>query len=129
FRSIHVGAVVVATAVVLGGAGPHAQGPAPLPALLDSYIKAQLKLTPQQQKQLLSGQPVTQLLETDPAKEVAIFGAIWIKAPIARYVAAVRDIETFEKGDNFLVTKRISSPPRLAGFERLSLAAEHNWHM
>jgi hypothetical protein len=124
FRSIHVGAVVVATAVVLGDAGPHAQGPAPLPALLDSYIKAQLKLTPQQQKQLLSGQPVTQLLETDPAKEVAIFGAIWIKAPIARYVAAVRDIETFEKGDNFLVTKRISSPPRLEDFDRLSLSPD-----
>ncbi len=124
FRSIHVGAVVVATAVVICGAEPHAQGPAPLPALLDSYIKAQLKLTPQQQKQLLSGQPVTQLLETDPAKEVAIFGAIWIKAPIARYVAAVRDIETFEKGDNFLVTKRISSPPRLEDFDRLSLSSD-----
>ena len=123
FRSIHMAAVLV-IAVIVGGARASTQGPSPLPAALDSYIKAQLKLTPQQQKQLLSGQPVTQLLDTDPAKEVAIFGAIWIKAPIARYVAAVRDIEAFEKGANFLVTKRISSPPRLDDFDLLSLPPE-----
>lgn len=124
FRSIHMATVLVVVAAIMSGMRVRAQGPSPLPALLGSYINGQLKLTPQQQKQLLSGQPVTQLLDTDPAKEVAIFGAIWIKAPIARYVAAVRDIEAFEKGDNFLVTKRISSPPRLDDFDRLSLPPE-----
>ena len=64
---------------------------------------------------------MTQLLETDPAKEVAIFGAVWVNAPIARYLSAVKDIESFEKGDNFLVTKRISNPPRLEDFDQLSL--------
>ena len=64
---------------------------------------------------------MTQLLDTDPAKEVAIFGAVWVNAPIARYVAAVRDIESFEKGGNFLVTKRISNPPRLEDFDQLTL--------
>ena len=97
------------------------QSPAPLPARFDSYIKAYVKLTPEQQKQLLAGQPVTQLLESDPAKEVAIFGAVWVSAPITRYVDAVKNIEEFEKGDNFLITKRISSPPRLEDFNRLSL--------
>ena len=114
-----VGVVValatIATDAVLG------QGQPPLPARLDSYIKAYVKLTPEEQKRLLAGQPVTQLLESDPAKEVAIFGAVWVAAPIARYVDAVRNIEEFEKGDNFLVTKRISSPPRLEDFDRLSL--------
>jgi hypothetical protein len=124
FRSIHMAAVLFAVAVLKGGARGHAQGPAPLPALLDSYINAQLELSPQQQRQLRSGQPVTQLLDTNPATEVAIFGAIWINAPIARYAAAVRDIETFERGNNFLVTKRISSPPRLEDFDRLSLPPE-----
>ena len=103
---------------------PHGQGPAPLPAQFDSYIKAHVKLTPEQQKQLLAGQPVTQLLESDPAKEVAIFGAVWVSAPLARYVDAVKNIEEFEKGDNFLVTKRISSPPRLEDFDRLTLPPE-----
>ena len=64
---------------------------------------------------------MTQLLETDPAKEVAIFGAVWVNAPVSRYLSAVKDIEAFEKGDNFLVTKRISDPPRLEDFDQLSL--------
>ena len=107
--------------IVVTGGAQSAQSPAPLPARLDSYIKAYVKLTPEEQKQLLAGKPVTQLLESDPAKEVAIFGAVWVAAPITRYVEAVKNIEEFEKGDNFLVTKRISSPPRLADFDRLSL--------
>ncbi len=100
-----------------------ALGQPSLPARFDSYIKAHVQLTADQHKQLLAGQPVTQLLPTDPAKEVAIFGAVWVNAPMARYLAAVKDIESFEKGDNFLVTKRISDPPRLEDFERLSLPA------
>jgi hypothetical protein len=102
----------------------RAQGQPSLPARFDSYIKAHVKLTADEYTQLLAGQPVTQLLETDPAKEVAIFGAVWVKAPTARYLSAVKDIESFEKGDNFLVTKRISNPPRLEDFDQLSLPPE-----
>ena len=101
-----------------------AQGQPSLPARFDSYIKAHVKLTADEYTQLLAGQPVTQLLDTDPAKEVAIFGAVWVNAPIARYVSAVKDIESFEKGGNFLVTKRISDPPRLEDFDQLSLPPE-----
>jgi hypothetical protein len=108
-------------ALATAGASLRGQDQPPLPERLDSYIKSYVKLTPEEQKQLLAGQPVTRLLETDPAKEVAIFGAVWVNAPIARYVAAVKDIEQFEKGDKFLVTKRISSPPRLDDFDKLSL--------
>jgi len=99
----------------------RAQGQAPLPARFDSYIKAHVKLTADQYQQLLAGQPVTQHLETDPAKEVAIFGAVWVNAPMSRYLGALKDIESFEKGGNFLVTKRISDPPRLEDFNQLSL--------
>ena len=119
-----VAGLVAVLAVRSDGRSLQAQGQAPLPARFDSYIKAHVKLTADQYKQLLAGQPVTQSIETDPAKEVAIFGAVWVKAPIARYVSAVKDIESFEKGDNFLVTKRISNPPRLEDFDQLSLSAE-----
>jgi hypothetical protein len=99
----------------------RAQGEASLPARLDSYIKAEVKLTSDAYTQLIAGQPVTKYLETDPEKEVTIFGAVWVNAPIARYLNAVKDIESFEKGGNFLVTKRISNPPRLQDFGQLSL--------
>ena len=99
--------------VVFGRAGLDGEqaGP-PLPGLLDSYVTNHVKLTATQRSQLLSGQPITRLMETDASKEVAVFGAIWIDAPTARYIAAVKDIEQFEKGDNFRITKRISDPPR-----------------
>ena len=58
---------------------------------------------------------------SDPSSEVSVFGAIWVKAPISRYVAAVRDIEQFEKGENFRVTKKMSTPPRLEDFSQLKL--------
>ena len=103
------------------GASLATQPHAPLPAQFDSYVKDHVKLTEEKYKRLLAGQPVTQHLKTDPAKEVAIFGAVWINAPVARYLTAVKDIESFEKGDNFLVTKRISDPPRLEDFDQLSL--------
>ncbi len=107
--------------VALAAASLHAQAPPPLPAPLDSYIAADVKLTPEQLAHLLAGEPVTQLLETDPSKEVSVFGAVWVKADAAKYVAAVRRIEDFEKGGNFLVTRKISSPPRIEDFDQLSL--------
>ena len=63
------------------------------------------------------------MLEADPSREVAIFGAVWIAAPVDRYLAAVKDIEKFETGENFLATKRISSPPRLQDFDAMTAAA------
>ncbi len=120
-RARSVTSVIALMALATAGAPLRGHDQPPLPARLDSYIKSDVKLTPDEQKQLLAGEPVTRLLDTDPAKEVAIFGAVWVNAPIARYVAAVKDIENFEKGGNFLVTKRISSPPRLEDFDKLSL--------
>jgi hypothetical protein len=95
-----------------------------LPPRLGEYIKTHVMLTPDERTQLLEGQPVTKLLEADPAREVAVFGAVWVKAPMSRYIAAVKDIEKFEKGSNFLVTKRISDPPRLEDFDQLTLPEE-----
>src|SRR6478672_5485890 len=88
-------AVLVAALALRPDGSLRAQGQPSLPARFDSYIKAHVKLTADEYTQLLAGQPVTQLLETDPAKEVAIFGAVWVKAPTARYLSAVKDIESF----------------------------------
>lgn len=107
------------TSVTRGQAQPG------VPGRLGDYIRTHVKLTSAAQARLLQGQPVTQLLDdADPSREVSVFGAVWVKAPIARYVAAVRDIEQMEKGDAFLVTKRLSRPPRLEDFDQLTLPEE-----
>ena len=69
----------------------------------------------------MNGGPVSKLLDADASKEVVVFGAVWIDAPVRRYVEAVEDIENFEKGGGFILTKRISSPPALADFSQLRL--------
>ncbi|HTL03609.1 MAG TPA: hypothetical protein VL243_15345, partial [Vicinamibacterales bacterium] len=80
----------------------HSTGQGVFPARLDSYFTKILKLTGAERSALLAGKPLAKNLDADPAKEVALFGAIWISAPAARYVTAVKDIENFEKGPGFL---------------------------
>lgn len=92
-----------------------------LPGQLDAYVTKYVKPTPAEQAQLAAGKPVTRLLDSDPSKEVAVFGAVWVNAPLAAYVAAVKDIERFESGGAFRITKKISSPPRLEDFARLTI--------
>lgn len=120
-RALSLACAVALLVLGIRGVPLQGQGPAPLPERLNSYINSYVKLTSDEQKRILAGEPVTRLLDSDPSKEVAIFGLVWVKAPIARYVSAMRDIESFEKGDNFLATKRISSPPQLEDFDRLTL--------
>ena len=89
---------------------------------MDAYITKYVQLTPAERTRLLGGAPVVKLLQSDPASEVAAFGAVWINGSPAEYVQLVRDIEQFERGGAFLVTKRISDPPQLADFSALKFS-------
>ena len=127
-RLLHYATLIGAVVLALGVHDPAATAqtseatiPARLPAQLDGYIRSIARFTPAQIKSLLGGSAVVKLLDTPTADEVAVFGAVWINAPLGRYVDAVKDIETFERGPKFLVTKRISDPPRLEDFARLVL--------
>jgi hypothetical protein len=104
----------------LGDAG-QAIGQAAFPPRLEAYFTNVVKLSVAERKLLLAGSPVARNIEADPAKEVAVFGAIWIDAPVAKYVAALLDIENFEKGPGFRATKKISDPARIPDFASLVL--------
>lgn len=95
-----------------------------LPSRLEEYLRSAVRLTVKERALLIAGEPVTKLLSADETKEVAVFGAVWINAPIRRYVEAVKDIETLEVGGGFKLTKRIGSPPRPEDFARLTLPRE-----
>jgi len=105
-----------AALLLLAGRPPAAD----FPRDLDSYFTKYVKLDAAMRAQLLAGAPVTKLLDSDASKEVVVFGAVWIDAPVERYLAAVRDIERFESGGNFRITKKISSPPAPAGHRSTS---------
>ena len=86
-----------------------------------SGLKVLAVLSDDEISRLKAGQPVTKLLDATVDYEVAVFGAEWIDAPAHDYVQAIEDIEQFEKGGSFQVTKRISDPPVLEDFAALNL--------
>jgi hypothetical protein len=108
--------IIAATSVAIGTQQSAVAG---FPPRLEKYLTSAVRLTPDQRKMLVDGEPVTKLLDMDESKEVAVFGAVWINAPIRQYVEAVKDIENFQRGGGFKVTKRISSPPRLEDFAEM----------
>ena len=118
----HRAVLILLAMLVLGTTGSGRR--TALPARLESYFTSAGVLSADERKQLLAGQPITELLDADASKEVAVFGAIWIDAPMRRYVEAVTNIERFESGGGFKLTKRISAPPRLDDFDALRLSAE-----
>lgn len=100
---------------------PAATAQAAFPARLDDYFTKILQLTADERTRLQAGAPVVRNIDADPSKEVAIFGAIWIAAPVAKYVAALQDIENFEKGEGFRATRKIGEPARVEDFAALTL--------
>lgn len=117
-----IAAVAIACLACLGSpAAEHGPG---FPADLDAYFAKYVKLGADARSELLAGKPVTKMLDSDASKEVAVFGAVWLNAPVERYLEMVRDIEHFESGGAFRITKKVSVPPRLDDFAGLSLSDE-----
>ena len=98
------------------------QGQSSFPARLERYMTDTVKLTAAERRRLFRGEVVTRLLDADESKEVAILGAVWINAPMQRYIAAVKNIESFERGGGFKITKRLSTPPHVLDFGALNVS-------
>ena len=113
-----VSLVPLTVAARAGGAQPS------LPPALASFLAEEAHATVSDRETLLAGNPLVKLLEADPSKEIAVFGAIWVNAPRSLYVQQVKNIEQFERGSGFRVTKRISDPPRAEDFAALTISDE-----
>jgi hypothetical protein len=93
-----------------------------LPTGLAAFLAEEAHASPSDREALLAGQPLIKLLDADPTKEIAVLGAVWVHAPAGRYVEQVKNIEQFERGSAFRVTKRISDPPRPEDFAALTIS-------
>ena len=101
-----------------GGAQPS------LPPALTSFLTEEAHATVSDRETLLAGNPLVKLLDADPSTEIAVLGAIWVNAPRGLYVQEVKNIEQFERGSGFRITKRISDPPRADDFAALTISDE-----
>lgn len=120
-RYAHMGVTICWSAAFCQTAPP---GVAKLPPRLDQYLTAVVRLSPAEYKRLTEGAPITKLLDADPNVEVSVFGGVWINATMRQYIDAVQDIENFERGRSFRVTRRINSPPGLQDFALMELPEE-----
>ena len=81
---------VSALAALIGGAliaaSPASRAQSGLPPPLETYLTKSAHLSGDERRALLSGAPVTKLLDSDPSKEVAVLGAVWIAASLGAYV-------------------------------------------
>jgi len=93
-----------------------------LPSALASFLTEEAHATPTEREALLAGNPLIKLLDADPAKEIAVLGAVWVDAPPGLYVEQVKNIEQFERGGAFHITKRISNPPSADDFSALTIS-------
>jgi hypothetical protein len=95
---------------------------ASLPPLLASFLTEEAHATPAEREALVAGSPLVKLLDADPNIEIAVLGAVWVNAPLKGYVEQAKNIEQFERGGAFRITKRISDPPRAADFAALTIS-------
>ena len=94
---------------------------ATFPAAMEEYLSTTARLSDAERTDLAAGKPVAKLLDADPRTEVAVFGAVWIASAPDEYVRRLLDIESFERGGPFIVTKKLSNPPVAADFASLAL--------
>jgi hypothetical protein len=91
------------------------------PAAMEGYLSTTARLTDAERADLAAGKPVAKLLDADPNTEIAVFGAVWVASTPEEYVRALSDIESFERGGPFIVTKKLSDPAVAADFALLAL--------
>ena len=71
--------------------------------------------------ELSRGQTVKHGLQTRTPGEIAVAGAVRIRAPKSAFFARVRDIERFKSGEGVLQIGRFSSPPVLEDLAALTI--------
>ena len=112
---------VAATALAAVSLVPLRGAQSSLPPALASFLSEEARATTSERETLLGGNPLVKLLDADPAQEIAVLGAIWVNASPKLYVEQVKNIEQFERGGAFHITKRISDPPSADDFSALSI--------
>jgi hypothetical protein len=118
-----VAAIAPAAALFLAMPEASAGGAQPLlPPALASFLTGEARATPSEREALLAGNPLVKFLDADPSMETAVLGAVWVSAPRRLYVEQVKDIEQFERGGAFRLTKRISEPPSADDFASLTIS-------
>ncbi len=84
---------------------------------LDRFFKQYIGLQDDQIASIEHGQSVAQVLPTPESSEVAVFGAVYIKAFPEDYLKAAQNLDSLRGLPNYLGIRQFSVPPKLTDFE------------
>ena len=111
---------LLAALMVFVAALPSAVGQAQ-PREPHTFLMKHIGFKPADIQEMEQGKVVTKVLKTNEKTEVAVFGIVWIDAPMDWFVRWQKDIEKLESGDAVQAIKKISDPPQLSDFNDLTL--------
>jgi len=87
----------------------------------ERLLAERFAFTPAEIAQARSGEAVAQLLPSNDAGEIGVFGAVRIVAKADRLVTWFKDIASFRQAAELGVSRRLSDPPQIGDFADLSL--------
>jgi len=91
---------------------------------LHDFLRLYPKFTAEEIQAVERGEAVARILDSPEKEEVFVFGAVKLRIPIRQFVDDIRNVESLEDGENYLVVKKFSNPPVLADVQRLTLEPE-----
>jgi hypothetical protein len=89
-----------------------------------TYFKQFIGLQDDQIAAIQHGQAVTKVISSKTPSEIAVFGAIYIKASPEAYLKAAQNVDALRKSQNYLGVRRFSSPPKLSDFDGFVLGED-----
>ncbi len=109
--------------MVCGAAAVAAQGVGVEPEVRP-VLAGPLRFSDRELSDLQSGQVVRHGLAPQAPGEIAVTGAVRIRAPKAAFFARVRDITRFKSGEEILQIGRFSAPPALEDLAALTVGPD-----
>jgi hypothetical protein len=117
--SVHraLAAVAVAAAILALGTSVAAQSHASAAQLLGQRFG----FTTDQLAAVDAGTPVAVVLPSSVDHEIAVAGAVFVRAGAGRLASLLQDVERLETGKGFIRTRKLRNPPRLGDFAGFQL--------
>jgi len=89
-----------------------------------TFFKEAIGLNDSEIMDLQHGTAVAKVLSTATSAEIVIFGAIYIRAPLAGYLKVMQDLDSLRGLPRYLAIQRFSTPPALSDLKDFTLDAD-----
>jgi hypothetical protein len=91
---------------------------------LSDFFRRYAGLSDREIAAISSGVPVAKVLHTPTPAEILVFGAVYVSASPADYVASATDVDALSRIPGYLAIRRFSSPPRITDLAGFTLDSE-----